>query len=298
MNLLSALLEPSQVPMKYPVLSTGLSLLNLALSGESEVGLQSGSVVWVSGPSDSGRSTLCLTILAEASENGYFSDHALIYDDTEGQNIDIAGYFGNKVNARIRRRASYGEEEFWNEMMDMDRPCIYVLDSLDGLGTSKRGWKVNNQQASCVFAHFRKLGSILVLTAQEKKVDGQKKVAAGGYAVQFYADYCLRTTSGGCIFRPVAGKRRHVGTNTEIGIIKSVSGLQKIDSVPAPVFAGAGYDNAESVLLFMLRVKMAMKRGQVYSIPQFDFAGNLEEVLNFIRDFEPVIVNTVTGGVV
>lgn len=295
MNLLAALLESSTEKKKDPVLSTGLTLLNLSLSGESQAGIESGSVVWISGPSDSGRSTLCLTLLAEASQNTSFANYKLVYDDTECQNLDIDGYFGSRVSHRILRRSSYGEQNFWNELMKIDQPCIYVLDSLDGLSASKTGWRVNNKRAGVVFDHFRKCHSILVLAAQEKCVDGKKKVAAGGFAVQFYADYSIRTVRHGEIYRQIIGKRRFVGTGTEINVVKTRGAGKKIGPVPAPVFTGSGYDNTESILEYLRKNGYVAKRGASYFLSGINMDGTLDQLRAFIRDNEQMIAGLIEG---
>ena len=295
MNLKAALLGSSLPAARPPVLSTGLTLLNLALSGKSQAGLPTGSVVWVEGPSDSGRSTFCLTLLAEASQDKAFSDYLLVYDDTEGQNLDIAGYFGKKVAKRIVRKSSYGVKNFWDGLLEWESPFVYVLDSLDGLCSARNGWQVNNQRASAAFDAVRKRHSLLILTAQEKCVEGRKKVTAGGFAVRFYADYAIKTACRGEINRQAAGKERIVGTNTEIRVVKSNGGLKKIKTIPAPVFVGCGYDNAESLLMFLLRHKVAKKQGSQYEIPAFGVVGTLEEILVFIRYYETSVIYLVEG---
>ena len=84
MNLYDALNRPYLIEEETTKkLSTGLTVLNYALSGSYRYGLETGSVVLVSGESNSGRTTFGLTVLAEASINPLFSDYTLYYYDTE-----------------------------------------------------------------------------------------------------------------------------------------------------------------------------------------------------------------------
>ena len=292
LDLVSALLQPSggkKSSVFQKPLSTGLSLLNLAVSGDSADGVGSGSVVWVSGPPDSGRSTVGLTLLAEAVQNVGFTDYTLVLNDTEAQNLDLAQYFGKKVAGRVKRSYAISNEVFWQEIKSLKHPFVYLLDSLDGL-ESHKGWKVNNEEANPVFDYVRKRNSILILTSQEKNIES-KKVVAGGFAVPFYADYCLRTTSVGPIVRKIGKKERVLGTNTSITVVKSPAGIGKITVVPAPVFSGSGYDNAESLFMYLRRKNIIEEKAGTYKLSEFGWKGSFDEMIAQIREGESFLSN-------
>lgn len=293
MNLTSALLQSSvqQPKISRKQLSTGLSLLNLAMSGDWAYGVESGSVIWISGPSGSGRSTVGLTLLAEATQNIRFSDYRLVCNDTEAQNYNIAAYFGIKVAQRVELSKAATNEDFWNEIRSFRQPFIYLLDSVDGLQTAD-GWKVNNERAKKIFDFVKKMDSIMILTSQEKEVE-EKKVAAGGFAIPFYADYCIRTADSGPLSRTIGKKERVVGQNTTLTPIKSAAGLHKIKAVPAPVFSGSGYDNAESLFMFLRRKNEITEVDGQFFFKYFDWKAKFDGMLRNIREYEQVIVSWV-----
>ena len=137
---------------KEDQLSSGSTLLNLAASGNPDWALAKGRYFWVVGDSDSGKTWLMLTILAEASINPNFKNYDFIYDDVEGGALmDKERYFGSALADRIEApQHKDGEavnsstvESFYFEIDNRinkvkkgeARPFIWVLDSMDALET-------------------------------------------------------------------------------------------------------------------------------------------------------------------
>ena len=131
------------------LLSTGSALLNLACSGRVDGGFLKGHYYLFVGDSDSGKTFITMTCLAEASINKAFDKYRLIYDGSEyGALMNIEKFFGPRVASRLepprtkKRIPVYSQtvEDFYYNLHDAtvdDRPFIYVLDSQDSL-TSKR----------------------------------------------------------------------------------------------------------------------------------------------------------------
>ncbi len=130
-------------------LSTGSTLLNLALTGKIDCGFLKGKYHFIVGDSTSGKTFLSLTCLAEAANDPRFKKHRFIYDDAEGGALmDIEKFFGAKVARRMRppEKAKDGTpiysrsiEEFYyhtDDALKKGKPFIYILDSMDSL-TSK-----------------------------------------------------------------------------------------------------------------------------------------------------------------
>lgn len=296
LDLRSALLgtHKEQFPQKRRQLSTGLTLLNLLLTGDCSYGIESGSVVWLSGPSDSGRTTVGLTLLAEATQTVDFVNYRLYYNNTEGQDVNIGAYFGNNVAARIRAVQCSDAMAFWEGMRQRGGRSIYFLDSLDGLLNDT--WQINNAYAKDVFDRVRETDSILIIAAQEK-LAGDKRVTAGGFAMPFYADYSIKTIHSGSIVRVIRGKERVLGTNTTLSAIKSKIGIKGAVSVPAPIFSGSGYDNAESLFMFLRRKGVITGTNEYYHFSEFGFEGKFSSLLNDIRQFESMIASWVESRV-
>ena len=142
-------LRPKSFLRSEDLLSTGSTLLNLALSGRPDGGYMKGKYFFVVGDSKTGKTWQSLTCLAEATLNPEFDDYDFIFDDNEGGALmDMARFFGKEVERRAQppKRDKDGEpifsesiEDFYfniDDLVKKGRKFIYVLDSMDGL-TSK-----------------------------------------------------------------------------------------------------------------------------------------------------------------
>ena len=124
-------------PQKESGLSTGSTLLNLALTGQTLWGLDSGCYYLIVGSSSGGKTFAVLTALAEASINSHFDKYHLIYDAPErGARMNIQRFFGSKLDERLVWAHSKTVEEFYYRLDDYlggKDPFIYVLDSESAL---------------------------------------------------------------------------------------------------------------------------------------------------------------------
>lgn len=139
--------KPTERPLLW--LSSGSTLLNLACSGNPEGCFIAGHFYFLVGDSDSGKTFLALTCLAEASINPLFDNYRFIYDAPEGGALmDIKRFFGSGVASRLEAPSKEKDgtphhsgtiQEFYyhvDDALNAGRPCIYILDSQDCL-TSK-----------------------------------------------------------------------------------------------------------------------------------------------------------------
>lgn len=139
--------------------STGSTLLNLACSGKTRNGFARGHYYNVVGDSDTGKTFISLTCLAEASINPEFDDYRFIHDNPEGGALmDIRKFFGPKVLERLEppNKDEDGEplhsrivEEFYDNLdraRIVGQPYIYILDSMDVLDTADDEAKANEQK--------------------------------------------------------------------------------------------------------------------------------------------------------
>lgn len=150
---------------EVPMLSTGCTLLNLAISGKAAGGIPAGKYVFFVGDSSSGKTFISLTCLAEAQLNEDFKSYRIIFDNAEdGALMDIQRYFGRVVEERLEPPArdedgaslpSSTIEEFYFNLDDAldvaekkKRPFIYVLDSMDVLSTEYEGRKFDELKSA------------------------------------------------------------------------------------------------------------------------------------------------------
>jgi recA bacterial DNA recombination protein len=143
------------------LLSTGSTLVNLACTGRTLGGLVKGLYFWVCGDSDSGKTWLVLSCLAEASINPNFSDYKLVYDDIErGALMDLPAFFGSAMAERLEPPARDQEgnpiysdtiQSFYyhiDSLLNGDKPVLYILDSMDALDSDQAGSKFQQQKTA------------------------------------------------------------------------------------------------------------------------------------------------------
>lgn len=148
-------------------LSTGSTLLNLAISGNEHYGFFKGGYFLFVGDSSSGKTFLTLTCLAEAALQPRFNSYRLIHDDVEnGAIMDKNYFFGSKAAKRIEAPATYEDgapafsenvEDFYYNLDDLlteaengGAPFIYILDSENGLGSKSEDSKFDEQKKAAL----------------------------------------------------------------------------------------------------------------------------------------------------
>jgi hypothetical protein len=269
------------------LLSTGSTLLNLAMTGNAEGGWIAGHYFLFVGDSDSGKSWFVHTALAEASINSAFKDYRLIYDNTEAKSLmDIARFFGDRLAKRIEApRTEGGEPVFSNTVEDMyynvddalegSRPFIYILDSQDTL-TSKREAKKFEQlkgksrgrksdvsdgdysdgKAKVHSSHLRRLitplakkQSLLIIVNQSRDSFNmfEQGTYSGGRALKFYAVCQLWSGNVGKIQKTFRGKKRQLGIQSKVSIRKNHITGKQSDVV-VPIYHSHGIDDIGSCI--------------------------------------------------
>lgn len=208
-------------------LSTGSTLVNLAFSGKAKGGYKPGLCYSFVGDSNSGKTWLALSALAEASIDPHFDSHRLIFDNAEnGAHMDVAKFFGKEFLSRVEPLGGTREspahsstlEEFYDRIDAVleDGPVVAVLDSMDALwteneedqvkkeknarlkgrevsgsyGTSKP--KMNSARLRVLANKVEKTGSVLIIISQTRDNIGfgarfQPKTYSGGNAIKFYS---------------------------------------------------------------------------------------------------------------
>jgi len=241
-------------------LSSGSTLLNLAISDHPNCGFTKGGYFYFVGDSTSGKTWLSLTCFAESTLNKDFKDYRLIFDDVEGGALmNIEDYFGAGVAKRMetpqkdpkKPLCSETVEDFYYNITDAieaEKPFIYVLDSQDALGSKAAGKKFAEHKKAAqtgkeepgsygdgkakyhsehireVLAGLRRTKSILIIIGQTRDNLGfgfEKKTRSGGKALRFYANVELWSSVGFKIKKKVRGKDRTIGANCIIEIKKN-----------------------------------------------------------------------------
>ncbi len=285
---------PAPQPTAKDYLSTGSTLLNMAISGKPNCGFAKGHYYLLVGDSQSGKTWLSLTCLAEASINPEFVKHRFIFDNKEnGALMDIQKFFGKRVAERMESpEMQDGEpvfsdniEEFYYHVHDAvqdGRPFIYILDSIDAVSSEaehdkfeekkeahRKGKttvgsygdgkaKVNSQNLRQLLGPLRDSGSILIVINQTRDNVGtfsfEKKTHSGGRAITFYACLELWSSITRKIKKTVNGKPRQIGTQCEVRVKKNRVS-GKDRTVTIPIYWSVGIDDVGGMVDFLVEEK-------------------------------------------
>ena len=277
-------------PTKNNLLSTGSTMLNLALSDTAQGGFLKGKYYFMVGDSASGKTFLSMTCYAEASINPSFKDYRFIYDNVEdGCLMDIERLFGKETARRIEAPAgtkkkpeySYTIEDFYYNLDDAineKKPFIYILDSMDGLDSEAAGKKFEEQKAAYrkgtetegsygdgkakknsenlrkALGKIGKTGSILIVLCQTRDNLGSgwdTKTRSGGRALKFYATCEIWSSHFKTLKKTYKGKDRKIRMTSKLEVKKNrITG--KLKTVHVDIYPSYGMDDIGSCVDYLI----------------------------------------------
>lgn len=314
---------PRIEPLKEEdLLSTGLTVLNLALSGYAGGGIPKGKYVYFVGDSSSGKTWMALQIMAEACRNPRFDDYRLVYDAPEdGALMDIGKFYGRRMADRLDYRPAGHEkcsttvkEMYYNLDAELDRgPVIWIEDSMDALwsdedeesfeeerelyeqgkdtdaakgtfGVAKA--KTNSRHINRVVRRLNENGSILVIISQTRdKIGGTipgQKTRAGGRALKFYSHVELWTMVKGDIKRTVECKERVVGSSIQIDVQKNR--ISGWDGkILVPFHRTHGMDETGACVDYLVEELWGKDKKGNIKAPEFQIEGTREKLIQAIE---------------
>lgn len=313
--------KPALPPSDF--LSTGSTLLNLALSGHPERGIAKGTYSLCVGDSGSGKTFLLLGMLAEACRNKNFDKYRLIFDNAEnGALMDMSRFFGKQLAERIEPPAgtkadpthSRTVQNFYDGIDTILKkgPCIYILDSADVLSSDaeikqvakRRSAKRTGEAATGSYgdgkakAHSEGLrqltakledtGSILVIVSQTRDNIGDMfnpKTRSGGHALTFYACTEFWMSTKRTLKRKINEKDRQIGMVAGIRVKKNrLSG--KTWDVSIPFYHSYGMDDIGSCIDFLIDEGhwSTDKSGKTLTADEFDYVGTKQAFVRKVED--------------
>lgn len=298
-------------------LSTGQTLLNLALTGNPEWGFDQGAYYLLVGKSSSGKTFIALNALAEAANSPTFSDYRLIYDAPErGARMGMEKFFGKKMSDRLEWRYSKTVEEFYYNLDDAIQakaPFIYVEDSESSLDSEDAEAKFGEQKAAHrkgkdaagsygdgkakkhssnlrrVVSQLDKTGSILLLISQSRDNIGfgaqfNPETRGGGRALTFYA-------TAEIWFSPLEKlKATYKGKAFKSGSVLQAKVKKNRDTGFEPTvelyhYISHGFDDTQACVEFLVEMKRWSKeKGGVVTAKDLGIEGPTEKVIREIED--------------
>ncbi len=315
---------PLPQPTQKDFLSTGSTMLNMALTGKPNCGFLKGLYYFLVGDSQSGKTFLALTCLAEATLNPAFKEHRFIFDNGEnGALMNMGKFFGQAMVDRLEPPCKKDDEPVFSETVEQfyyhlddavkdGRPFIYILDSMDVLssepeqdkfeekreaferGKSAAGSygdgkaKINSQHLRQVLGALRKTGSILIIINQTRDNLGfgfEKKSRSGGHALTFYASVELWSNVAGKIKKTVKGTPRQIGTFCQVRVKKNrVNGKDR--TITVPIYWSCGIDDVGSMVDYLVEEKHWGKKdkGDTIIAKDLDLEMSREKLIRHIQD--------------
>lgn len=296
-----ALLKRSTATPTVKYLHSGSTQINLACTGRTNAAYKTGRFYYYVGDTSSGKTFLTLTCLAEAAINPEFDDYQLIHDDVEnGAGFDFVKFFGQRMKDRVQPPAGTPEEPTYSKTVEdfydylntaLDRgPCIYILDSMDGLkpraeiakyekqkkvrerqrtgdtikdeagsyGVEKA--RLNSQHLGLVMSKLRETNSLLFIISQTRvnlmsMGYGDKKTRSGGDALTFYCSLSLWSSVKEHIKKETningVKKMREQGIISKVRVKKNRE-TGKDRAVEVPIYHSFGIDDTGSCIDYLL----------------------------------------------
>lgn len=265
------------------LVSTGTTMLNLGLSDTPDGGMMLGKMVNVVGDTSSGKTTLCLSVLAEASQNPALDNYELIFDDVEAANeFDLTSMFGKRLADRIKKPSKNGASDTITELqnnilnrLEKGKPFIYVLDSFDALTTDEELDRAYSQAAGkevkgsygmqkakgssqlfrIITRELDNSASLLIIISQVREnidpMSHQKYCRTGGKALDFYAFNILWLGNIGA----VKNGDRIIGHDVRIRPSKNkINGKLRVTEYQT--YDSYGIDDVGSMIDFMVGEKL------------------------------------------
>ena len=304
-------------------LSSGSTMLNLALTDNPFGAFRKGCYYFLVGDSSSGKTFLSCTAMAEAAASPVFKDHRFIFDDVEnGALMDMEKFFGSKMADRLEApRVVSGEKTFSNTIEDFyfhiddalqdGRPFIYIIDSFDCLtsekenvefDTNKKKVRDGKSQDGSYGDGKAKKNSVgmRTLVSRLKKTDSIViGISQTRDNIGFGAQFNPKTRSGGNalkfyataeIWLSIKGtiNKKYRGTDRNVG--KNIQIQTKKNrhtgregKVETPIYPSYGIDDMEGCVNFLLDEEHWSGAGQKVKAPDLEFEGTMKKLMEKIE---------------
>jgi recombination protein RecA len=290
-------------------LSTGSSLLDLAISNRPNGGIPVGRITEITGMEASGKSLLAAHLLADTQRKGGLA----VYIDTENaMNEEFLKAIGIDVSKML-----YIQLETVEDIFDVIENIIYkikessknklvsiVVDSVAAATTKveqaadyeKDGWATS--KAIILSKAMRKITQLigrervcLIFTNQLREklgvMFGDKYTTSGGKAIQFHASCRLRLKAAGQIKAKVNGIEQVIGIKTKAKVVKNRMG-PPLREAEFHILFESGVDDYGSWLQVLKDYNLIAQGGSWYTWTS-DVSG---EVIKFLsKDFESKVLS-------
>lgn len=288
--------------------STGSTILDIAISNRKSGGLPFGRIVELMGMEASGKSLMSAHILAETQRLGGVG----VYIDTENaMNEEFCRSIGVDVKKLVYSQLETVEDIFEAvetlitkiRESNKDRLVTIVIDSMAAASTavemeadySKDGWATS--KAIVLSKAMRKITQLigrqnilLVITNQLRTklgvTFGENTTTSGGFAVGFHSSVRLRLKNTGQIKGKIDGIEQVIGMEVEAQVKKNRCG-PPLKKVKFKMYFDRGIDDMDSWMETMIERNIVTKSGMSYI-----YVNNKGEEIKFLQKNFPSLMTT------
>jgi len=289
--------------------STGSTILDIAISNRPNGGLPFGRIVEIMGQSSSGKSLLAAHIAAETQKIGGY----VVYYDTEAaMSKKFASVIGIDLSKMIYAQIETVEEIFESmekliekiRKRDSSVPVTFIVDSVMGATTKvemesdydKDGWAT--AKAIVLSKAMRKITNLiakqkilLVLTNQLRDklgvTFGNNETTSGGKAIGFHSSVRLKMKNVGQIKGKVNNVEQVIGAEVLVQVVKNRIG-PPFRATKFSVYFESGIDDIDSWLTIMKDYDLVKSAGAWFTY----FKKDGEEIKFQKKDFnEKILMN-------
>jgi recombination protein RecA len=292
-----AVLMATAEPMKVPHISTGSKGLNKALGIG---GLPKSRVIEIFGPESSGKTTLCLEVIAQAHKN---PESKCAYIDAEhALDMEYIKSIGVDLNRLLISQPDCGEDalEICEMLIRTSTLDVVVIDSVAALvpraeiegemGDSHMGLQARlmSQALRKLTALVAQSGTALIFTNQLRQkigiMFGNPETTTGGNALKFYATCRLDIRRIGGIkgTDEDSDEKTLVGALTRVKVVKNKLAPPFRECI-FPITYGIGIDKIAETLDLAVQLNIVDKAGSWYSYGKERIGQGRENSLEFLK---------------
>ena len=292
-------MNETQIANDIQTISTGSLTIDMALGVG---GLPKGRVVEIFGPESSGKTTLCLSVVAEAQKQG----GTCAYIDAENAlDVVYARKLGVKVDDLLISQPDTGEQalEITDMLVRSGGIDVVVIDSVAALtpkaelegdmGDSHMGLQARlmSQALRKLTANIKRTNTLVIFINQIRMkigvMFGSPETTTGGNALKFYSSVRLDIRRTGAIKKG----EDVIGNETRVKVVKNKV-APPFKQADFEILYGEGISRYGELIELGVLNKLIEKAGSWYSYKGSKIGQGKENVKEYLRD-NPQIANEI-----
>ena len=282
----------SKVGVPIPSIQTNLPTLDYDVLQCG--GIPRGRLVEIYGPESSGKTTLCLHIIAQEQKN---TDNLVAIVDAEHAiDVSYAAKLGVNVDELLISQPNSGEEalETVEALVDSKTVSLIIVDSvaalvpraeLDGeMGDSHMGLQARLMSQACrklvAKAAANQVTIIFINQLREKigTMFGSPETTTGGKALKFYASVRLDVRR-----KEVIGEKEHpIGHIIKIKAVKNKCGCPMRETLVDLLYE-TGIDTVGDFVKYCVKIGVIAQKGAWYSFDEKNIGNGLTNVKDALK---------------